>query len=299
MNEGKGDVMSDKANGATLHLNNTTWKLQKGISLALDNEQVELASDLLSRSENYDETLMFWFKTTSADAPLFRAAWIANDSVTKGTLIALEGGKLVLHSGVNQWTAGNYADGEWHHVALALSRSYNSAALFVDGKQTNTTDATKLSAISGAMYLGGKGFMGNIDELAIFEQALPAALVQKFYNASPVGDEMGLMAYLPFEQQKLNPNGVLEQVFSVNDQRQFRDKTTGEILDKVVPLVLGDQPILADKADKTDFAPTSDKGLLGKLNFGWAFNDDELLIDLKMQDNEIIGGFGEEHLLSL
>lgn len=159
--------------------------------------------------------------------------------------------------------------------------------MFVDGQLTNTAAATKFDAISGVMYLGGKGFKGNIDEFAIFEQALPAALVQEFYNASPVGDEMGLMAYLPFEAQKQNPNGVLELVFSVNDQRQFRDRESGEVIEKVVPLVLGSQPSLADKADKTDFAPTSDKGLLGKLNFGWTFNQEELLINLKMQDNEI------------
>ena len=122
-------------------------------------------------------------------------------------------------------------------MALTLSRSYNTASVFVDGKLTNTIAAKKLSAISGAMYLGGEGFKGNIDEFAIFEQSLPTAMVQEFYNASPVGDEMGLMAYLPFEQQKQNANGVLEQVFSVNDGRQFRDVTTGEILDKVVPLI--------------------------------------------------------------
>ena len=287
MNEGKGDIMTDKANGATLHLSNTTWKLQKGISLKLENEHVQLAADLLGRSENYDETLMFWFKTKAADAPLFSAAWTNTDSIVKGTMLAVEDGKLVLHSGANQWTAGKYADGEWHHFALTLSRSHNTAAVFVDGQLTNTAAATKLSAISGAMYLGGEGFKGNIDEFAIFEQSLPTAMVQEFYNASPVGDEMGLMAYLPFEQQKQNANGVLEQVFSVNDGRQFRDVTTGEILDKVVPLVLGDQASLADKADKSDFAPTSDKGLLGKLNFGWTFNQEELLINLKMQDSEI------------
>ena len=192
MNEGKGEVMNDKANGANLYLNGTTWVLQKGISLKLNNEAVQLAGDLLARSENYDETLMFWFKTSSADAPLFRAAWTNNDSITKGTLLAIEDGKLVLHSGNNKFEVTNHkcADGEWHHFALTLSRSYNTASVFVDGKLTNTIAAKKLSAISGAMYLGGEGFKGNIDEFAIFEQSLPTAMVQEYYNASPVGDEM-------------------------------------------------------------------------------------------------------------
>jgi len=284
MNEGKGDIMTDKANGANLSLHGTTWVLQKGISLALDNKAAQLAGDLLARSQSYDETLLFWFKTSSTDAPLFRAGWVSNDSVTVGTLIAMDGGKLVLLSGTNLWTVGDYADGEWHHFVLTLSRSYNTAAVFVDGKLTNTIAATKFSAISGAMYLGGEGFQGNFDEFAIFEQALPAAMVQEYYNASPVGDEMGLMAYLPFEEQKLNPNGVLEQVFSVNDRRQFRD-ANGNVVEKVVPLVFGDLSSLI--GDKADFAPTSDKGLLSKLNFGWTFNQEELLINLRMQDSEV------------
>ena len=285
MNEGKGEVMNDKANGANLYLHGTTWVLQKGISIALDNQSVQLAGDLLARSQNYDETLLFWFKTGSTNAPLFRAGWVSNDSVTKGTLLAIENGKLTLHSGDNQWpVANNIADGDWHHFALTLSHSYNTASTFVDGQLTNTEAATKFSAISGAMYLGGEGFKGNFDELAIFEQALPSAMVQEYYNASPVGDEMGLMGYLPFEEQKLNPSGRLEQVFSVNDQRQFRD-ANGNVVEKVVPLVIGDLSLV--NADKANFAPTSDKGLFSKLNFGWTFNQEELLINLKMLNSEI------------
>ncbi len=295
MNEGKGEVMYDKANGANLYLNGTTWVLQKGISLKLNNEAVQLAGDLLARSENYDETLMFWFKSnqqsavSSQSAPIFRAGWVHNDSVTKGTSIEMEQGGLVLYSGEYKMSIVNsqLSLGEWHHFALTLSRSFNTASVFVDGKLTNTIAAKKLSAISGAMYLGGEGFVGNIDELAIFEQALPAAMVQEYYNASPVGDEMGLMAYLPFEEQKLNPNGILEQVFSVNDRREFRD-VNGNVVEKVVPLVISNQSsAISSMADKTDFAPTSDKGLLSKLNFGWTFNQEELLINLKMLDGEI------------
>ena len=295
MNEGKGEVMNDKANGANLYLNGTTWVLQKGISLKLNNEAVQLAGDLLARSENYDETLMFWFKSnqqsavSSQSAPIFRAGWVHNDSVTKGTSIEMEQGGLVLYSGEYKMSIVNsqLSLGEWHHFALTLSRSYNTASVFVDGKLTNTAAATKLTAISGAMYLGGEGFTGNIDEFVIFEQALPAAMVQEYYNASPVGDEMGLMAYLPFEEQKLNPNGILEQVFSINDQRQFRD-ANGNVVEKVVPLVItNDKSQITNLADKANFAPTSDKGLFSKLNFGWTFNQEELLINLKMQNNEI------------
>ena len=87
------------------------------------------------------------------------------------------------------------------------------------------------------MYLGGKDFVGNIDELTIYEQALPRSLIEERYNMAPAGDEMGLMAYLPFSEQVLNPNGILELVYSPNDQRVFKDPN-GNVIDKVVPLVL-------------------------------------------------------------
>ena len=36
---------------------------------------------------------------------------------------------------------------------------------------------------------------------------------------------MGLMAYLPFEESYTNANGIIEQRFSVNDRRVFKDAT--------------------------------------------------------------------------
>ena len=80
-----------------------------------------------------------------------------------------------------------------------------------------------MGEVSGTMYLGGNGFEGNIDEFVIFEQALPKTMMQSYGTTSPVGDEMGLIAYLPFAEMKENDNGIIEQVFSVNDQRVIQD----------------------------------------------------------------------------
>ena len=276
MNEGRGETCTDKANGATLYLNNTTWILQKGISLALHGDSVTLAGNLLSRSDVYDETFMLWFKTAAQNATIFRAStgWLGME---QGLLtFRNDSGAVVLFA-----TA---SDNEWHHFALAVNRAYNTASFFLDGKLLENVPATDVNGLRGAMYLGGKDFVGNIDELTIYEQALPRSLIEERYNMAPAGDEMGLIAYLPFSKQVLNPNGILELVFSPNDRRTFKDPN-GAVVDKVVPLVL--TPDAAGLADKIDFAPVRDHGLLNKLNFGWAFNTDELLINLKMQDYEI------------
>ena len=284
MNEGKGEVMTDKANGATLYLYNAAWKLQKGISLALDNQAVELAGDVLGRTQSYDETLMFWFKTASPNATLFRAGWVKNDSLTTGTLLAIEDGTLVLHNGSQSYIVSSpIVQNEWHHFVLAVSRTYNTVAVYLDGELTNSLSASRFGAVNGAMYLGGDGFKGNFDELAVFEQMLPATLIREYYSATPVGDEMGLMGYLPFQEQRVNSSGVMELVYSPNDQRVFRDPNGNEV-EKVVPLVITKADNLADKAN---YAPVRTNSMLSKLNFGWTFKQEELLLNIKMQDNEI------------
>ena len=293
MNDGDGEALTDKANGATLFLHGATWNFEKGISLHIPaTDSVELAGDLLARSSIQDETLMFWFKTSSQSGNLFTAA--------SGFRLALENGNLVLYS-ENQKSQISIpsdralgqrnlkcAEGAWHHLVLTINRVYNNVSLFLDEQMVLTVPAATFGSISGRMVLGGGGFEGNIDELAVFEQALPKSFVENYSHISPYGDEMGLMAYLPFQEAKENESGIIELVFSVNDQRQFKT-SDGKILHKEVPLipVTGNPSPISSLADKANSAPVRTQGLLTKLNFDWSFNNDELLINLNMQDKEI------------
>ena len=276
MNEGKGEAISDVAHGATLYLDGCSWNKQKGYSLRLEGEPVSLNGNLLGRSAIYDETIMFWFKAES-NGTLFSA-----DS----TRIALQTGNIVFYSGTTQKTAtGKFADKEWHHLVLTISRTYNNASLFVDGKMYQTFDALPLKGITGAMSLGGSGFKGNIDEFVVFEQALPRPLVELYDEIALSGDEMGLMAYLPFEEQYTNANSIIEQRFSVNDRRTFKD-ANGNVVNKIVPLVTGIQN--TDRyADGVQNAPVKSHGVLNKLYFDWSFNDDELMINILNRDYEV------------
>ena len=259
MDEGKGETITDHAHGATLYLDGCSWNKQKGFSLRLDGDSVQLNGNLLGRSAIYDMTLMMWFKADKSGM-LFRSA-------------------------EQQWSVPDgYADGNWHHFVLTVSRTYNNAALFLDGKMVQTYDAAQLPGISGRMYLGGKGFKGNIDEFVIFEQALPASLVELYEDNALTGDEMGLFAYLPFEEQYSNPNGIIEQRFSVNDQRVFKD-ANGNVVKKIVPLI-NDQ-MVNDQMVNENNAPIKSNGVLNKLYFNWAFNNDELMINILNRDYEV------------
>ena len=278
LNEGKGDILNDKANRATLFAHGTSWAKAKGISLHIPaNQTVKLAGDLFSRASIQDETLMFWFRTTSQNGTLFSAA--------SNFRLAIEEGYLVMYSENAMYPISNVncANGDWHHIALTVNRTYNNVALFIDDSMVLNLKSDFLSSISGSMTLGGNGFEGNIDELALFEQALPKALVEEYYNLKPYGDEMGLMAYLPFEETKESSQGIMEVVFSPNDQRQFKDGN-GKIINKVVPLLLEDYSL---NADKMNYAPVHNQGQLTKLNFDWAFNNDELMINILNPDYEV------------
>ena len=287
MDEGKGETLTDKANGATLYAQQTNWEYQQGISLRVkDQQQVKLADELLSRSNKQDETLMFWFKSPSQSGTIFSAGRM---SETQGTEIALHNGALVLRNYANEWKIdGEYADNMWHHIALTINRTFNHVAVYVDDKQRLSFSAERMGEVSGEMYIGGNGFDGNIDEFIIFEQALPQALMETYGTTSPRGDEMGLMAYLPFVEMKENDNGILEQVFSINDQRVFKT-SEGDVVEKVQPLIVSvsDSSSVTDLGDRTLSAPVQDIGQLTKMNFDWSFNNDELLINLNMRDREI------------
>ena len=287
MNEGKGETLTDKAHGATLYTHQTDWEYQKGISLHVTNGQaVQLDDKLLSRSNKQDETLMLWFKSPSKSGTIFSAG---RESETQGTELALSKGALVLKSYKNEWKIdGNYSDNEWHHFAMTINRTFNIVAVYVDDQMKLSFASDKMGEVSGDMFIGGNKFEGNVDEFIIFEQALPKSLMETYGTLSPLGNEMGLMAYLPFQEMKENANGILEQVFSINDQRVFKT-SEGDVVEKIQPLILSvsDSSDVHDLGDRALSAPVQDIGQLTKMNFDWTFNNDELLINLNMRDREI------------
>ena len=286
MNEGRGNSVSDKASGASLTLHGTAWKMREGISIRQDGSQpLSLNSDLLARSSIQDATLMLWFKTAEANGTVFSAGREKSaDDKAYGIAIRFADGVLKLESDSNSWTIGSYADDEWHHLVLSISRTFNHTAIYIDGILVNSFSATRITGISGEMFLGSDGYKGSIDDLAMFEQALPKSLILDFDNIMLSGEEMGLIGFLPFEEQKENDNGIMETVFTPNDKRVFKD-SEGNVVNKVVPLLIGDLSLV--KADKTDCAPIKEHEHLTKLNFDWSYNNDELLINLKMHDREI------------
>ncbi len=308
MNDGIGTTCRDLANGATLTLQGTSWTLPEDMSIHLTNGTgVQLDQDKLSRSAIQDLTLMLWFKTdtqTADTAALFSTGggYKTEDDAQGKVFIGLQNGNVVLRHQSREYVAhGQYADQQWHQFVLTVNRTYNHANIFIDGKLSATFAADEMGSISsnnmwlGACHwtltdsLGNKKtqplypFSGHFDDLVLFEQALPNSSIQNFYNVNPNGEEMGLVAYLPFAQQFLTDNGRLELRYSPYNARVIRDKE-GTIVNEKQNLLLTDASAMADK---TDYSPTRDATPRTKYNFVWACNNDELMINIKMLNKEI------------
>ena len=283
MSESKGNTMEDLASGATLTAKGLSWTNPQGISLATNGDKVRLQPTLFSRTEAEDYTLMGWFRSdnsTRDEVSLFGTA--VGDSVTMQ--LSLNDGTIRFTAGdVDAFASADLTDGNWHHCVLVISKTYNSGTLYIDNQLVLMFPTIGIGALSGTSVWLADGLEGNIDDICLFEQALPAELIAEFGKQTPNGEEMGLINLLSFSCVKRNSAGVMEQVFTPDNQRVFRD-ANGNVVNKVQPLLIDD---LATQADKSNYAPVRDRGQLTNLPFTWTYQESELLINIKTQPREI------------
>ena len=283
MSESKGSEMSDLATGATLYAEGISWTTPQGISLAADGEPVYLQPTLFSRNEAEDYSLLFWFRSFNNDddsVSLFGTS--IGDSTTM---------EIVLHEGELSYRAGEVYEaaraelnnGKWHHCALVISRTFNTGSLAIDGKKVLLFSALETGALTGTKMWLAKGLEGNIDDVCLFEQALPNELISEFGMQSPNGEEMGLINLLTFSKIKRNSANVMELVFSPENQRVFKD-ANGKVIEKEQILLVDD---LSAQADKNNSAPVRDRGQLTRLPFTWNYQLSDLMINIKAQPREI------------
>lgn len=303
MNEGSGDYAYDKAVGRNdLQLLVTTWKVPDGISMRLDGtEGVRLNPAKFNRTDYEDYTLMLWFRTSDRNGTLMSNGEARDEEGWKKHFnIGLEGGTLFFRSGGQQVNAsGYYCDGSWHHLAVSVNRPLNVGRLYVDEKLEQTFPVDTLGGINGnALYLGAtndasqsstsgqtKILSGHIDEVAMFEMALPENVLKLISKNSPSGEEMGLLAYLPFSRsqrqydntQRLMPTGL--------SLRKYKDNH-GNIVESHVDTIVS-QEIVDRHADRQVYAPMVNAGKLENIKFSYVARDNELYINLDVPDYQI------------
>lgn len=304
MNEGRGKAIEDKANGATLTLKGQTWSLPVGLSLGFNGTEeethgVQLDNTFFNRSKLNSYTLSFWFKAETTQDFEDVALYSEGNYSTGGLYIGLEGGKVAIRQNdTHEVAQGNWRDGEWHQLSLTVNRMKNVAHLYIDCKNTNQFSADDLGALgSQDIWLGARIWTevtdsekvehsdsylkGNIDDIMLWESALPEGYLKQFYNAVPNGGEMGLLVNLTFCDTDLGDNSIPVAKYDPNNHLAKIERNSTRAGMK---LVLTDA---SNRADYQVYAPVREKDLLSKMNFSWASKDNELVINLNMADKEI------------
>lgn len=309
MNEGTGTTLHDKGQGATALLNAASWTLPKGMSAKLDGtaDGIHLDERYFSRTATQDYTISFWFKTASRDTMALLCNGRADSTDTDAEnkfYIGLENGRPVYRSGKHEARIDrDYSDGQWHHYALTVNRPRNLVNIFVDNALMTTFAVDSLGGFSSPRtYIGAchtlteaeeggftdnvtDRFEGNVDDVMLWSAALPPTVINDIYNVNPNGDEMALVAWLPFSRSEKQMDNTYKLTFTPLSAKRYKDDF-GNYTSRVDTLIIGDVSMLADKKD---FAPMRDLGLKENVKFSYAAKNDQLIVNLDVPDKEIEG----------
>ncbi len=307
MNEGRGQQISDKANGAHIIMGGQTWTLPSGISLNFDGKHgVQLKEKYFQRTESNNYTLGMWFKAEQSQQTDTVAIYAEGrgHKGDQGLFIGLEKKNLaVRQNGYVAKAKGNYQDGNWHHLALSVDRLHNVANLHIDGVVATQFPADSLGALGvKKVWLGQCNWTeptgektyvthkddlrlnGHIDDLTLWSQALPESYVNGFYNNAPTGGEMGLMVNLPFSKGWTNDNNVWECIYSGHNNI-VKTEQTAAFADSLI--VVTPAAVAESMSDAQTIAPVRESDILTNMGFSWVSKDNELVINLDMPDRTI------------
>ena len=287
MKEGKGTATEDKARGANLVMNACEWSLPGGYAAQFSgNGYLTLETSAVVANADMNYSVEFWFKTQGTQSNAVMVSNGRGDGQDYGGSTNLftvgfdENGKLAyINNGSKHLVNGNFADDEWHHFVMTVSRTTGFGQIFMDGELNTFFDAEALGGLASAnAYVGARGwysspnnlvvdnyFKGKVDELRIWNLNKTQAIIETYNNEKLNGEEVGLLAYYPFEKY-ITHLGVQMLEMSYDDQ------TLGSIAS--VATSQGDFEFTSDKA------PVKDKGPVSNLAFEFVVNNDALIISL-------------------
>ena len=325
MNEGSGLFALDKAQGANAHLQGASWAMPHGMSLKLDFEDRGIALDpnTITRTSEDDYTLMLWFKTNSEGRGTLisnGAGMASNIGAESQYCIGFESEKLMYRTnGFAVEVPGDYSDNEWHHYAMTVNRAKRVANIYVDAVLKASFPADSLGSISGGTpMLGGavykekrdgetttlstrNWFQGHLDEICLFEQALPLNLIKAYMSQSPSGEEAGLLTYISFDRQERQKDNDLELKPYVYSRKVYKDDDGNLIYEidretqKPTTTLKRDYPfaesvtheMVLNHIDETDAAAMKPYLELKNLKFSYAGRGNQIMVNIDEHETTI------------
>ncbi len=186
------------------------------------------------------------------------------------------------------WTTSNanvamVADGVVTAVATGTA---TITATTVDGGLTATCTVTV--TIEGLV----SDMTGNVDELCMFQQALPLTLIKAYATKSPQGDEAGLLTYLAFDRQERQKDNDIETVAYTWSKKIYLDDK-GEVRYELDPVTkqatttpvrdyvfVGSADEILRHITNETAAPVVPYEELTNLKFSFAGKDNQVLVEL-------------------
>jgi prepilin-type N-terminal cleavage/methylation domain-containing protein len=204
---------------------------------SFDGASARIVSDVLTGSDimGFGDavTLACWFKSpgggggyprliefSDAAGRHTRSTAIAYDP--DGSLRAWVTSEAGVRGGEIDYSATRYDDNVWHHAVYTYSAG-NGGRLYVDGdlKQTGTDDPTSDIHDAETFVIGGyfpdatNGFLGLIDEVAVFQRELTAAEITQLFESTR-GSCPGSCYTAPIAEYQMENapwNGVAGEVY--------------------------------------------------------------------------------------
>jgi len=167
-------------------------------------------------------TITAWFKTTAPpvdDTIIFEYGPDSREPTPErfGVLMRLDG-RLSFGSAMSGGSitgTGQWADQSWHMLAAVYEGApAHMARIFVDGRQENAEKWTaipdtnnRLAWAIGRGLLGNSSFLGVIDDLRVYNDALDVSKVAALYRCATQHEDLGSYYYLSI----LYPGMVIEE----------------------------------------------------------------------------------------
>ena len=173
---------------------------------SFDGTSARIVSDVLTGSDimafSDQVTLACWFKSPGGGGAYPRliefsdaaGSWDRSTALAfdpDGSMRAWITSEAGVRGGSIDYSTETYDDNEWHHAVYTYSTA-NGGKLYIDGslKQTRTDNPTtdihdaETFVMGGYYPSGSNGYLGLIDDAAVFQRELTAAEVDQLYNAT-------------------------------------------------------------------------------------------------------------------
>jgi sialidase-1 len=177
--------------------------IDNSFSMEFDGVSHYDADNLTTLNGTQDATVCCWIKRATSSSTI-----AGNIISTKGTSIRDHGISLRLRAsdgrldcfvgfpppsgGFASGVVTNIADTNWHHIAVVIDRAAGTRTVYIDGAEADTLSKNNYS-MSGLYYgftIGARaqdgvnGFIGHIDEVAVFASKLSEETIQAIYDTT-------------------------------------------------------------------------------------------------------------------